>query len=61
MNAALLAVIVLAFFALGYHFYSRFLARVLFQLSADEPVPKPAPSASSTTSTIDPKRAVERL
>ncbi len=39
MNAALLAVIVLVVFALGYRFYSRFLANVVFQLDADEPVP----------------------
>ncbi|MED5261528.1 MAG: carbon starvation protein A [Myxococcota bacterium] len=39
MNAALMAVIVLAVFAIGYRFYSGFLARRVFQLSADEPVP----------------------
>jgi carbon starvation protein len=39
MNAALLAVIVLVAFALGYRFYSKFLAEVVFQLRADEPVP----------------------
>ena len=39
MNAALLAVIVLAAFAIGYRFYSGFLARQVFQLTADEPVP----------------------
>ncbi len=39
MNAALLAVIVLVAFALGYRFYSRFLTEVVFQLNADEPVP----------------------
>lgn len=39
MNAALVAVIVLVVFALGYRFYSRFLANVVFQLDADEPVP----------------------
>lgn len=39
MNAALLAVIVLIAFAFGYRFYSRFLANVVFQLDADEPVP----------------------
>ncbi len=39
MNAALLAAIVLVAFACGYRFYSRFLASVIFQLSADEPVP----------------------
>ena len=39
MNAAALALIVLAAFALGYRFYSGFLSRVVFQLSADEDVP----------------------
>lgn len=39
MNAAWLAIIVFAFFALGYRFYSRFLARKVFELSDDEPVP----------------------
>ena len=39
MNAAWLAVIVFAFFALGYRFYSGFLARRVFQLSPDEAVP----------------------
>jgi carbon starvation protein len=39
MNAALLALIVFVGFALGYRFYSRFLARRIFALSADEPVP----------------------
>jgi carbon starvation protein len=39
MNAALLAVIVLVAFALGYRFYAKFLAEVVFQLRADEPVP----------------------
>jgi len=39
MNAALLAAIVIALFAVGYRFYSRFLARRIFALSADEPVP----------------------
>ena len=39
MNAALLAVIVLVAFALGYRFYSKFLADVVFQLDASEPVP----------------------
>lgn len=34
-----MAVIVLAVFAIGYRFYSGFLARRVFQLSADEPVP----------------------
>ncbi len=39
MNAAVLALIVLAAFALGYRFYSSFLSRRIFALSADEPVP----------------------
>ncbi len=39
MNAALLAAIVLVAFAAGYHFYSRFLANVVFQLNEGEPVP----------------------
>ena len=39
MNAAWLAIIVFAFFALGYRYYSGFLARKVFQLSDDEPVP----------------------
>jgi carbon starvation protein len=39
MNAALLAVIVIALFAVGYRFYSRFLARRIFALLEDEPVP----------------------
>ncbi len=39
MNAALLAAIVLVAFAAGYHFYSRFLASVVFQLNESEPVP----------------------
>ena len=39
MNAALLAALVFAVFALGYHFYSGFLARSIFALQADEPVP----------------------
>ena len=39
MNAALLAAIVLVAFAFGYRFYSKFLSNVIFQLSADEPVP----------------------
>ncbi len=34
-----MAVIVLAVFAISYRFYSGFLARHVFQLSADEPVP----------------------
>jgi carbon starvation protein len=39
MNAAVLAAIVVAVFALGYRFYSRFLADRVFALSANEPVP----------------------
>ncbi|MEE9609301.1 MAG: carbon starvation protein A [Myxococcota bacterium] len=39
MNAALLAAIVFATFALGYRFYSRFLSTRIFRLSGDEPVP----------------------
>ena len=39
MNAAWLAIIVFAFFALGYRYYSGFLARKVFQLDDDEPVP----------------------
>ena len=39
MNAAILALLVFAAFALGYRFYSRFLTRAVFQLADDEPVP----------------------
>jgi carbon starvation protein len=39
MNAALLALIVVAMFAVGYRFYSGFLAHRIFALSDDEPVP----------------------
>jgi carbon starvation protein len=39
VNAALLAAIAFAAFALGYRFYARFLGRKIFQLAADEPVP----------------------
>ncbi|MEE8580464.1 MAG: carbon starvation protein A [Myxococcota bacterium] len=39
MNAALLAGIVFAVFALGYRYYSRFLSREIFALADDEPVP----------------------
>ena len=39
MNAALLAILVFALFALGYRFYSRFLSERVFGLRADEPVP----------------------
>ena len=39
MNAALLAIGVIALYALAYRFYSRFLARAVFELREDEPVP----------------------
>jgi len=39
LNAALLAAIVFIIFALGYHFYSGFLSRRIFDLREDEPVP----------------------
>jgi carbon starvation protein len=39
MNAALLAAIVIVAFALGYRFYSKFLAQRIFALGADESVP----------------------
>ena len=39
MNAALLALIVLGMFALGYRFYGGFLAKRIFALAPDEPVP----------------------
>jgi carbon starvation protein len=39
LNAALLAAITLALFALGYRYYSGFLSRKIFQLAEDEPVP----------------------
>ncbi len=39
MNAAVLAVLVLTVFAVGYRFYSRFLARHVFSLSEAERVP----------------------
>ncbi len=39
MNAAVLAAIVFVVFSLGYRFYSGFLARRVFALSPDEPVP----------------------
>ena len=39
MNAATLAAIVFVVFALGYRFYSGFLANSLYQLREDEPVP----------------------
>lgn len=39
MNAAILALLVLGLYALGYRFYSRFLADRVFGLRRDEPVP----------------------
>ena len=39
MNAAIVCLIGLAIFAIGYFFYSRFLAQSIFDLRADEPVP----------------------
>ncbi len=39
MNAALLAALTFALFALGYRFYSRFLSQRVFGLAEDEPVP----------------------
>ena len=39
MNAALLAALTFALFALGYRYYSRFLSERIFRLSEDEPVP----------------------
>jgi carbon starvation protein len=39
LNAATLAALVFVVFALGYRYYSRFLARAVFALSPDEPVP----------------------
>jgi carbon starvation protein len=39
VNAAALAAVVFAFFALGYRYYSKFLSRRIFQLADDEPVP----------------------
>lgn len=39
MNAAVLALAVIACFALAYRFYSRFLAQRVFALDPDEPVP----------------------
>jgi len=39
MNAAVLAGIVFVAFALGYRFYSKFLAQRIFALAPDEPVP----------------------
>jgi carbon starvation protein len=39
VNAALLALLTFALFALGYRFYARFLAERIFALADDEPVP----------------------
>ena len=39
MNAALLAGITFALFALGYRYYARFLSTRVFALAEDEPVP----------------------
>jgi carbon starvation protein len=39
VNAALLAILTFALFAVGYRFYSRFLSRRIFSLADDEPVP----------------------
>jgi carbon starvation protein len=39
VNAALLALTTFAFFALGYRYYSRFLAQRIFRLADSEPVP----------------------
>jgi len=39
VNAATLALVTLAIFALGYRFYATFLSRRIFELSDDEPVP----------------------
>ena len=39
MNAALLAILTFALFAVGYRYYSRFLSERIFELSADEAVP----------------------
>jgi len=39
VNAAVLAVLTLVIFGLGYRFYSGFLSRRIFALSEDEPVP----------------------
>ena len=39
MNAALMAALTFALFALGYRYYSRFLERRVFALAEDEPVP----------------------
>ena len=39
MNGAVLAIVVLALFAIAYRFYSKFLATKIFALKEDEPVP----------------------
>jgi carbon starvation protein len=39
VNAALLAILTFALFAIGYRFYARFLSEQIFRLRADEPVP----------------------
>jgi len=39
VNAALLAILTFALFAVGYRYYSRFLSERIFELSADEAVP----------------------
>jgi carbon starvation protein len=39
LNAALLALMTFVLFALGYRFYSRFLAERVFALREDEPIP----------------------
>jgi len=39
LNAAVLALCVFAFFAVGYRFYSKFLSERIFALADDEPVP----------------------
>jgi carbon starvation protein len=39
VNAALLAALTFAIFALGYRYYSSFLSRRIFRLAEDEPVP----------------------
>jgi carbon starvation protein len=39
MNAAILALVVFVLYALGYRFYSKYLAERVFRLRADEPMP----------------------
>ena len=46
MNAALLSLLVLVLFVLGYRFYSGFLTHKVFRLSADEPVKHSGPTAA---------------